>query len=724
MIAFACSHCAKSVQADDALAGKAVDCPHCGQSAAVPTATANQAAPPPPPRPADDATKATGAASGPALAPALSETRIYASGGDSGTYSFHPPSGEIPVEAGILAPPQQPDEIGRLGPYRVQKILGAGGMGIVFQGHDPILKRIVAIKAMLPSVAARPGNRERFLREAQSAAAIDSDHIVPIYNVGEERGIPYLVMRLLQGETLEARLGRERALPIAWVLRIGREIAEGLAAAHERSLIHRDVKPANVWLEAPRGRVKLLDFGLARPAADDSGITQTGVILGTPAYMSPEQARGRNIDPRSDLFSLGCVLYEICTGVLPFQGKDTLSRLLALSVDEPRPLRDLNVEAPAALADLVAQLLVKNPAHRFPSARGVVDAIEVIESSHGYSSHPTPPPSAAPLQGLEGGGVLRLDDGKTLFEDEERESAVPPEEAGGDEFVDWVDELTGTELGHYQIESLIGRGFHGAVFRASDLRDGRAVALKVLDPDFPRDDAEVRRFVRAVKPLLALRHPNVVSLLGAGKSGAYCWMALEYVEGESLTGRLGRLRSGSQKLDWRRGLRVAIHVARALEFGLQHRLSHRNVTPENILWDGASKIAKLGDLALWQALEGSSLRDAVAEDKRRAELPYLSPEEIEGSQGDDLSDLYSLGAVVYALLTGRPPFEGSTPAETAAQIRGGEAVRPRKLHRATPTDLEWVVLTMLSRDRRFRFQAPAELLIHLERIALEQGLVL
>src|SRR5262249_40032399 len=156
------------------------------------------------------------------------------------------------------APAQSPEELGWLGPYRILEQLGAGGMGIVFRAEDPALQRAVALKTMKPSLAASESARLRFRREAQAAAAIQHDHIVTIHNVGEDRGVPYLAMQLLQGEPLESRLRREGALPAAEVMRIGREVAAGLAAAHQQGLIHRDVKPANIWLEKERGRVKIL----------------------------------------------------------------------------------------------------------------------------------------------------------------------------------------------------------------------------------------------------------------------------------------------------------------------------------------------------------------------------------------------------------------------------------------------------------------------------------
>src|SRR5262249_53059125 len=219
------------------------------------------------------------------------------------------------------------------------RLLGAGGMGLVFEAQDPDLRRPVALKVMRPEVAARAEARQRFLREARTAAALNHDHVLPIYQVGEANGVPLIAMPLLAGEALEARLRREGRLPVAEVLRIGRETAEGLAAAHAAGLVHRDLKPSNLWLEAPGGRVKVLDFGLARPLQTDVHLTASGVVVGTPGYMSPEQADGEPLDGRSDLFSLGCVLYRAATGVSPFQGKTLSALLLAVARDDPRPPR-------------------------------------------------------------------------------------------------------------------------------------------------------------------------------------------------------------------------------------------------------------------------------------------------------------------------------------------------------------------------------------------------
>ena len=282
-------------------------------------------------------------------------------------------------EWGFLSPPQAADEIGRLGSYRILQVLGRGGMGVVFRAEDLNLKRIVALKAMLPTHSARPSAKSRFLREAQTAASIKHDHIVTIHQVGEDRGVPFLAMEFLLGEPLDARIKREQKLPIPEVLRIGREVAEGLAAAQEEGLIHRDIKPANVWLESRSSkgapRVKILDFGLARSTADNTGLTQMGTIMGTPSYMAPEQARGKTVDGRADLWSLGVMLYEMTNGRRPFVGDNAMAILTSLAMDEPTPPNLINIGMPQGLSDLIVRLLSKAPEHRPASAQAVAEEL-------------------------------------------------------------------------------------------------------------------------------------------------------------------------------------------------------------------------------------------------------------------------------------------------------------------------------------------------------------
>jgi len=286
---------------------------------------------------------------------------------------------------------------------------------MVFQARDPRLRRDVALKVIRPELVARADVRERFLQEAQAIAAIEHDNIVAIFQVDEDRGIPYLAMPLLRGQTLEDRL-KQGPLSVEQMLAIGREIAAGLAAAHEHGLIHRDIKPGNIFLQnrdpalqsAPDSSlVKILDFGLAQavqtaekgelrasaigktpsespstPVADAPGSPKTsppGKVLGTPAYMAPEQVQGEDVDARSDLFSLGCVLYRMATGKAPFAGRDVINVLIEVATVQPPSPRTLNPQLPVAFSNLIVKLLSKRPDDRPPTARSVVATLETIE---------------------------------------------------------------------------------------------------------------------------------------------------------------------------------------------------------------------------------------------------------------------------------------------------------------------------------------------------------
>ncbi|MEZ6149820.1 MAG: protein kinase [Pirellulaceae bacterium] len=277
-----------------------------------------------------------------------------------------------PDNFSFLDPPIDDTELGRLGEYRVLRLLGQGGMGMVFLAEDLALGRQVALKVMSPVIAGNVAARKRFLREARVMAAVISDHIVAIYQVGEHSQIPFLVMPLLQGESLSDRLKRQGKLPLTEVIRVATEAAWGLAAAHERGLVHRDIKPDNIWLEAPNGRVKILDFGLAR-GEEDTGLTHSGTVLGTPRYMSPEQTEGGSIDHRTDLFSLGSVLYHTATGQAPFQGTSLASTLVAVARANPRPITSLREDLPASVARLITSLLKRNPDERPQTAQQVAE---------------------------------------------------------------------------------------------------------------------------------------------------------------------------------------------------------------------------------------------------------------------------------------------------------------------------------------------------------------
>jgi len=281
--------------------------------------------------------------------------------------------------------------------------------------------------------------------------------------------------------------------------------------------------------------------------------------------------------------------------------------------------------------------------------------------------------------------------------------------------------LVGQSLAHYAIESLIARGASGFVFRAKNTNDGQTVAFKVLQPEFAHNEEDMQRFVRAMKTVLPLRHPNLVSLFKAGKTGVYCWAAMEFVEGESMTQVLQRIGVAGM-LDWRYGYRVAVHIARALDYAHGNSIIHRNVTPANILFRTADKTVKLGDLMLAKALEGNADQQITRPGELVGDVAYMSPERTRGSGAvDGRSDLYGLGATVYALIAGRPPFAAPSLPELITRIRNAEPDKPKKYQMAVPDLFQGVVMKCLSKRPEERYQTAKELLTDLERVGKFAG---
>jgi serine/threonine-protein kinase len=253
-------------------------------------------------------------------------------------------------------------------------MLGRGGMGMVFKAFDAELNRPVAVKLLAPHVAGNGSARQRFGREARAAAAVVHEHVIAIHDVQASGDTPYLVMQYVPGDSLQAHVDRHGPLDVRDVVRVGHQIAAGLAAAHAQGVVHRDIKPGNILLENGLGRIVITDFGLAQ-AADECSLTHTGTLAGTPHYMSPEQADARPLDHRTDLFSLGSVLYFMASGRVPFRGDRAMSVLRSICEDEPPPLRSINPEVPAALETLIARLHAKSPDQRFGSAADVRDLL-------------------------------------------------------------------------------------------------------------------------------------------------------------------------------------------------------------------------------------------------------------------------------------------------------------------------------------------------------------
>jgi serine/threonine protein kinase len=281
--------------------------------------------------------------------------------------------------------------------------------------------------------------------------------------------------------------------------------------------------------------------------------------------------------------------------------------------------------------------------------------------------------------------------------------------------------LTGQMLTHYEVGHILGEGHNGIVFFGNDTKDNRPVALKVLRPEFSNDDEEMQRFVRGIKTVLPLRHPNLVTMYGAGKTGPFCWVAMEYIAGESMTEVIRRIGVAGM-LDWKYAYKVAVHVGRALQYAHGQHILHRNLTPNNILLQATDKVVKLGDLMLAKALEGAQAKQITRPGEIVGAVEYMSPERTRGTTDPDgRSDLYGLGATLYALLTGRPPFEGATLVEKITKIRQHEPERPTKYQMSIPPSFEKVVLKLLAKRPEDRYQTADEMLKELERLGKSHG---
>lgn len=282
-------------------------------------------------------------------------------------------------DLGFLHPPIQPNDLGCLGGYRVIEVLGVGGMGLVFRAVDAKLDRMLALKAMKPSIAIRPTAKDRFLQEAKATAAIEHDNVIQIYEVGEDNGVPYIAMPFLEGQSVESILEKGKQLTQLHVVRIAKHVASGLAAAHESGLIHRDIKPDNIWLDKKSKRAKILDFGLARLDEQAGKLTHSGQVIGTPKYMSPEQAAGEKVDFRSDLFSLGTVMYHLLAKQAPFEANSLTAILLKVSEVRAQPIEEHCPDIHPELSALIRHLMAKFPAQRPASTKEVVTKLTQIE---------------------------------------------------------------------------------------------------------------------------------------------------------------------------------------------------------------------------------------------------------------------------------------------------------------------------------------------------------
>lgn len=671
--------------------------------------------------------------------------------------------------------------IGRVlqGRFQVASYICQGGMAQVFCGVQAEEPRHVAIKVMHPELADDSEIVARFLREAKIASRLTHPNIVRILSVGEDRELLFIIMELLFGDDLSARVKQKGSFTEMRSVEIMADVFAALQFAHERGVIHRDIKPENVMLcrdpkEPQREVVKVLDFGIAKildehtnvqladeaPTGFRSVLTRVGGWVGTPGYMSPEQGSAEKLDHRSDLYSAGCLLFELLTGQLPFEGQTPL-QIIARHVREPPPKPSSFAPIHPELERLVMRLLEKKPTNRPSSARDVADELLLLlgdlsaTSSQRWQHLSTPQPKAtalppaaavdprsqrpaeaprpaadAPVDStMRSSGnasslrelrrTLAIDTNETRAAVQQALGAVRPPERP-------VHPLVGRVLsGSFQVSALIREGSVSQIFSGLSNQEPRNVAIKVLHPEYARDKEIVGRFVREGQAAARLTHPNIVRTVFASEDQGIPYLVMELLFGDDLSARIKQRGAVSQDA----AIAIVVQVCKALEHAHQQGVVHRDIKPENIMVcrqpdSPAREIVKVLDFGTAKIFDAKAQIELQSDSTSvRAQLTrvgslvgtpaYMSPEQGRAEQVDARSDIYSAGVLLFELLCGRPPFLGETPLQIVARHVHEAPPAPSSLV-SIPRELERIVLRCLEKSPAHRPQSASELAALLE----------
>ncbi|PYQ62504.1 MAG: hypothetical protein DMF53_12810, partial [Acidobacteria bacterium] len=566
--------------------------------------------------------------------------------------------------------------------YRILDRLGGGGMGVVYRAVDLKLDRPVALKFLSSQRGASEEHKRRFIREARAASALDHPNICTVYEIDETPdGALFIAMALCEGETLRDRIARG-PLPVGEAVEIAEQIAAGLARAHGRGIVHRDVKPANV-IVAPDGRVKLVDFGIAK-LSDQSRLTRAGTTVGTAGYMSPEQLHGEELDPRTDVWSLGAVIYEMVTGHSPFEAESETETVKAILRRAQRPMASLRPGVPPALERLVERALAKRLEDRTASMDAMSAELRRLAASLATPSRASDPD-------------------RTVVEIPVPLSPPPPLPEP-----DTREGLHGHTVGPYEILEILGGGGMGVVYKARDTRLARIVALKFLPPELTRDREAKLRFEQEARAASSLDHPNLCTILEMGEaSDGRLYIAMPCYDGETLRRRLER-----GPLPVEEAVDVALQIARGLAKAHRNGIIHRDVKPANLIItsDGVVKILDFG-LA---KLAGSA---AISRSGSSAGTPaYMAPEQARGDEVDPRADLWSLGVVLYEMLTGRRPFRGEREQAVIYSILHENAQPLRELRPEAPPELARIVERLMAKAPEDRYSTVDEAIADLRTL--------
>jgi serine/threonine protein kinase/tetratricopeptide (TPR) repeat protein len=565
--------------------------------------------------------------------------------------------------------------------YEILKRLGEGGMGAVYKARDHELDRMVALKVIRPELAGHPDILRRFKQELILARQVTHKNVVRIFDLGSADGRKFITMDFIEGRDLKSVLGERGKLPPSEVPRILRQICLGLEAAHAEGVVHRDLKPQNIMLD-DAARVWLMDFGLAR-SMELAGLTRTGVLMGTPDYMSPEQARAEKVDARSDLFSLGIITYEMLIGRLPFEADTLMAKLLLRVQQAAKPVTAIDPGIPVWLGAIVDKCLERDVAKRYQAIREILNDLDANAQATQFQS--TQSRGATPAAGPDSRHTAPI----SL-------SALGP----------------GAQFGpRYRIEAEIGEGGMGKVYRAYDCDLDRIVALKLVRPELARDANSLQRFKQELLLASRISHRNILRIHDLGDVDGVKFISMAYVQGMDLQDLITK----SGKLQTERVVNIAKQLAGALEAAHAEGVVHRDLKPRNVLITVDDQVF-VSDFGLAKSLDAENTAMTRAGEVLGTPR-YMSPEQAESKAADHRSDLYSLGVILYEMATGEVPFTGESSLQVMFQHVQQAPKDPRIANPAVPEYLAVIILKCLEKDPARRYQSGGELLADLESAA-------
>ncbi len=672
---------------DSALASRTGRRPYASPPQAMPPLPARPALQPHPPRPPPQQASGVGFSIAPPPA-------VPAPGQPGAAAAPPPPAAETLPTGAVLD-----------GKYQILVKLGQGGMGAVYRARHLLLNKDVALKVIAPHLAQDPSFKARFFREAKVAMEFVHRHAIPVRDFGVTGdGLYYMTMDFSTGTSLRVLVEREGALPAERAVRIVRMILDALAEAHRKRIIHRDLKPDNVMVEQQDGKdfVKVLDFGLAKMVTGEdeaASLATAGQILGTPAYMSPEQGCGEEVDHRADLYACGVILYQLLTGRLPFTGP-TSRQLIMKHVSAPPPSFQQaapGLVLPPGLEDVVMKALAKEKHDRFQSAEEFSQALA---------------PFVSPASG-ERRPLVQIGGGAHAGQETVTGETFIPEEVSGS--------LTGHTIDRYKILAPIAEGGMGAVYHAEHLLMHRECAFKVIKGGHQNDEEVLSRFQREAQVSARFKHPSAVEVYDFGRMGKKMFfMAMELVRGKPLTKRI----EAEGALPLRDTVEIAVQLLDVLDAAHKAGIVHRDLKPDNIMLqevDGWKNQVKLLDFGI------AKLKDAKGEASKFHTMTgvffgtpqYSSPEQCKGEPVDGRSDIYSVGVILYEMLTGHLPFESETPQGFLVQHL---VTPPKKISEVNPAakvppEVEAVVMRALEKSADKRFATAHEFADALKRAA-------